>query len=191
MSNVDNNVETSNAHNGQNDPVVEMKIKVFVNNGEVQVTSDVTVNKTKPANPALARRTNRNVPRVTTPPVVDLTVEEPPHQLIRNIVRETVSLVGPHVALDQSCPSGGRVWTFILAAFSLYNNGRTTSTDPFEETPTVVDLTLQEEEDVGVGSEEDDPKEDDVQEEDIVPEEDILVRDVTEEEWEESGFDRG
>ncbi|XP_078674671.1 uncharacterized protein LOC144912812 [Branchiostoma floridae x Branchiostoma belcheri] len=140
----------SNNSIGKSDPVVEIKIKVFANNGEVHVTSDV--NKTNPANPALARRTNRNVPRVTTPPVVDLTVEEPPHQLIRN--------------------------------------SRTARTDPFEETPTVVDLTLQEEEDVGVGSEEDDPKEDDVQEEDIVPDEDILVRDVTEEEWEESGFDR-
>ncbi|XP_078671786.1 uncharacterized protein LOC144911579 [Branchiostoma floridae x Branchiostoma belcheri] len=138
------NVNMSNNSIGKSDPVVEIRIKVFVNNGEVQVTSDV--NKTKPANP----RHHAN-PRADSPPLIDLTIDE-----------------------DQRD--------------GLVSNGRTTSTDPFEETPTVVDLTLQEEEDVG--SEEDDPKEDDVQEEDIVPDEDILVRDVTEEEWEESGFDR-
>ncbi|XP_019627261.1 PREDICTED: uncharacterized protein LOC109472125 [Branchiostoma belcheri] len=92
----------SNNSIGQSDPVVEMQIKVFVNNGEVQVTSDVTVNKTKPANPG-----HHANPRTDSPPLIDLTTDEDQRDgLVSNSIKLSTRKLGPvHVSTQVPIPA--------------------------------------------------------------------------------------
>ncbi|KAI8505614.1 hypothetical protein Bbelb_168030 [Branchiostoma belcheri] len=154
---------------GQSGPVtVKMKLDLAINldSGEVQVNVTSDINKTGIKSSSdrakFGRLTNRNVPQLATPPLVDLTGEKLPNVHPIRKGHQAIPWADSPPLIDLTTDEDQR--------HGLVSNGRTTSTDPSsEEPPAVVVLT---------------------QEEDKVVPEDILVRDVTEEEWKEAGFDR-
>ncbi|XP_078590347.1 uncharacterized protein LOC144870312 [Branchiostoma floridae x Branchiostoma japonicum] len=145
-----------------------VNVKVEIHTGKAQVTTDISETRVKPSGTDPGRVRHANVPPVVTPPVVDLTGEDDQPGLNSDGLRAGRNrnpLVASPPLVDLTSDEN-RPGPLGLASSTGGHSVSPASSSARSATPPVVDLTQE------------------------LAEEDILDIHVTEEEWQESGFER-